>query len=103
MTQRTFGGRVVSVTTATVVSLFTAAELAGVSELNPLEVIIRNTHATSRLDLGAADVASTTGYGLLALATFSVRLRSPSSLVFAISTTTTISVEIAWSGPFNGT
>ena len=103
MAQRTFGARVVSVTTGEVVSLFSAAELAGVSERNPLEVLIRNTHATSRLDVGASDVASTTGYGILALATFSVRLRSPSSLLFAIATSTTISVEIAWSGPFNGT
>lgn len=103
MTQRIIGGRKATITTGAAAQLFTTAELQTCSEMNPLEVIIRNTHATNRIDFGAADVASGTGYGLLALATLSFRIRSVQGIPWVIATTSSIDVEMAWSGPFCGT
>lgn len=96
------GGRKTNVTTATAVALFTAAEVAGCSNSDPLEVIIRNSHGTSRLDFGGSGVTSLNGYGVVAGATLSFRIRSPADIPYAIATTTAIDVEMAWSGPFNG-
>lgn len=103
MAQRLIGSRVASAVTANNIALFTATELQSVSELSPLEVIIRNTHASSRLDFGASDVAALAGYGVLALATLSFRIRSPQAIPYVIANTTAISVEVSWSGPFSGT
>lgn len=103
MAQRLIGSRVVTVTDADPVALFTAAELAAVSELSPLEVIIRNSHATSRLDFGASDVVGTEGYGVLAGQPLSFHIRTPHAIPYVIANTTSIDVEVAWSGPFSGT
>lgn len=103
MAIRRVGSRKSNVTTGAAAALFTAAELANVSTNDPLEIIIRNSDASNRLDFGASDVAGGAGYGIIAGATLSLRLRTPADVPYLIANTATISVEVAWSGPFSGT
>ncbi len=103
MAQRRIGSRKVNITTGAAQALFTATEVQSASNIDPIEVIIRNSDASNRLDFGASDVAAGAGYGIIAAATLSFRIRTPADIPFLTANTATISVEVAWSGPFSGT